>query len=103
MKTLLFIMLLSLSAAAQQQDTLYCIQIMSTRNPHLIKPEMVTMLPDSAMIEHDNGTYRIMFVYPDLETAETMLYSWQRAHKEAFITVRRRDQVQNFYPLFTIN
>lgn len=97
MKTLI-LLLLTISAAAQNY---YCIQIMSTRNPHLIKPEMVTMLPDSAMIEQSGEHYRIMFVYPDLETAEIMLHSWQRAHKDAFICVRRREQVQKFYPLFT--
>lgn len=100
MKNILFFMLLSFAASAQQ---FYCIQIMSTRNPHLIKPEMVTMLPDSAMVEQYGGTYRIMFVYPDLETAEIMLYSWQRAHKDAFICVRTKEETEKFYPLFTTN
>lgn len=99
MKTLLFL-ILSLTAAAQS-DTLYCIQIMSTRNPHLIRAEHVAMLPDDAMIEQSGEHYRIMFVYPDLETAEIMLHSWQRAHEDAFICVRRREQVNRFYPLFT--
>jgi hypothetical protein len=101
MKNLFFFLLLSF--AAQSQDTLYCVQIMSTRNPHLIRAEHVAMLPDSAKMEHSDGMYRIMFVYPDLETAEIMLYSWQRAHKDAFVTVRRREQLNKFYNLFTLD
>jgi len=99
MKTIL-LLLLAFQLSAQNY---YCIQIMSTRNPHLIKPEMVTMLPDSAMVEDTGGWYRIMFIYEDLETAEIMLTSWQRAHKEAFIVVRRREQVRKMYRLFSEN
>ena len=37
MKTLFFILALSVSAMAQQADTFYCIQIMSTKTPQYIR------------------------------------------------------------------
>ena len=99
MKTLFFIFALSFSAMAQTNDTLFCIQIMSTKTPQFIRAEHLAMCTlDSAMVEQAGDYYRILFVYQTLDEAETMLYTWQRAHKDAFICRRTRKQVDNFYP-----
>ena len=102
MKTLILIFALSVSAMAQQADTLYCIQIMSTQNPQYIRAEHLAMCTlDSAMVEQAGDYYRIMFVYPTYEEAEIMLTTWKRAHKGAFICRRTRKQVSTFYPFIS--
>jgi hypothetical protein len=102
MKTLLFIFALSVSAFAQQQDTFYCIQIMSTRHPEYIRAEHLAMCTiEQAQVEQVDSLYRIMFVYNTLEEAEIMLTTWKRAHKDAFICRRTSQQVLNFYQFYT--
>lgn len=102
MKTLFLILALSVSAIAQQQDTLYCIQIMSTQTPQYIRAEHLAMCTlDSAQVEESGGWYRILFVYPTYEEAEIMLTTWKRAHKGAFICRRTRKQVSTFYPFIS--
>jgi hypothetical protein len=90
-----------------EPDTLFCVQVMSTMNPHLVKPEMVSILSDNALIEHTviNGAdyYRIMFVYHDLIHAQIAHTSWLKQHKNAFICTRFEYQVQKMLPLFTFD
>ena len=94
MKTLFFILALSFSAIAQQSDTFYCIQIMSTKTPQYIRSEQLAMCTfDSAKVEQAGEYYRILFVYETEEEAEYMIATWQRAHKDAFICRRTREQV----------
>ena len=94
MKTLFFILALSFSAIAQQSDTFYCIQIMSTKTPQYIRAEHLAMCTfDSAKVEQQGEYYRILFVYETEEEAEYMIATWQRAHKDAFICRRTREQV----------
>ena len=102
MKTLFFILALSVSAMAQQADTLYCIQIMSTKTPQYIRAEHLAMCTlDSAQVEQVGEWYRIMFVYETEMEADYMIATWQRAHKGAFICRRTREQVSKFYPFVT--
>jgi len=102
MKTLLFIFALSFSAMAQQQDTFYCIQILSTRHPEYIRAEHLAMCTiEQAQVEQTDSLYRIMFVYDTFEEAEIMLTTWKRAHKDAFICRRTRKQVSNYYSFYT--
>ena len=102
MKTLLFIFALSFSAMAQQQDTFYCIQILSTRHPEFIRAEHLAMCTiEQAQVEQTDILYRIMFVYDTYEEAEIMLTTWKRAHKDAFICRRTSQQVLNFYQFYT--
>ncbi len=99
MKTLIFILALSVSAMAQQADTLFCIQIMSTKTPQFIRAEHLAMCTlDSAMVEQAGEYYRILFVYETEMEADYMIATWQRAHKDAFICRRTREQVSKFYP-----
>ena len=94
MKTLFLILALSVSAIAQQSDTFYCIQIMSTKTPQYIRSEQLAMCTfDSAKVEQAGEYYRILFVYETEEEAEYMIATWQRAHKDAFICRRTREQV----------
>jgi hypothetical protein len=102
MKTLLFIFALSFSAMAQTLDTMYCIQILSTRHPEYIRAEHLAMCTiEQAQVEQTDSLYRIMFVYDTYEEAEIMLTTWKRAHKDAFICTRNRKQVSNYYPFYT--
>jgi hypothetical protein len=102
MKTLLFILLFSAAAYAQTSDTMYCIQILSTRHPEFIRAEHLAMCTlEQAQVEQTDSLYRIMFVYNTLEEAEIMLTTWKRAHKDAFICRRTSQQVLNFYQFYT--
>jgi len=102
MKTVFFILMLAISAAAQQTDTFYCIQIMSTKTPQYIRAEHLAMCTlDSAKVEQAGDYYRILFVYETEEEADFMIATWQRAHKDAFICRRTRkevEQLKNFVP-----
>lgn len=101
MKTLLFILLFS-AAAYAQTDTMYCIQILSTRHPEFIRAEHLAMCTiEQAQVEQTDSLYRIMFVYDTFEEAEIMLTTWKRAHKDAFICTRNRKEVLNYYPFYT--
>jgi len=101
MKTLFFILLFS-AAAYAQTDTMYCIQILSTRHPEFIRAEHLAMCTiEQAQVEQTDSLYRIMFVYNTLEEAEIMLTTWKRAHKDAFICRRTSQQVLNFYQFYT--
>jgi|LauGreDrversion2_5_1035112.scaffolds.fasta_scaffold364169_1 hypothetical protein len=84
------------------QDTVWCIQIFSTRNVHLVKPEMVAMMEEPAMVEpaHD-GWNRILIPYATLDEAETSLLTWQRAHDNAFILPRTGKKLAKMQSLFT--
>ena len=104
MKTLFLILALSVSAStyAQTSDTMYCIQILSTRNPEYIRAEHLAMCElEQAQVEQVDSLYRIMFVYNTYEEAEIMLTTWKRAHKDAFICRRTSQQVLNYYQFYT--
>lgn len=101
MRTLLFILLFS-AAAYAQTDTMYCIQILSTRHPEFIRAEHLAMCTlEQAQVEQTDSLYRIMFVYDTYEEAEIMLTTWKRAHKDAFICIRSRKQVSKYYSFYT--
>jgi hypothetical protein len=101
MKTLLFLFLFGATAYAQT-DSMYCIQILSTRYPQYIRAEHLAMCTlEQAMVEQTDSLYRIMFVYDTYEEAEIMLTTWKRAHKDAFICRRNRKQISNYYPFYT--
>lgn len=101
MKTLLFLLLFG-AAAYAQTDTMYCIQILSTRHPEFIRAEHLAMCTiEQAQVEQTDSLYRIMFVYDTFDEAEIMLTTWKRAHKDAFICTRTRKEISNYYPFYT--
>jgi hypothetical protein len=94
MKTLFLILALTVSAMAQQADTFFCIQIMSTKTPQYIRAEHLAMCTfDSAKVEQQGEYYRILFVYETEEEADFMIATWQRAHKDAFICTRTKQEI----------
>lgn len=102
MKNIILFILFLFAAPVFAQDTLYCIQLFSTRNLHLVKPEMVSMTYDTVMVEfaHD-GWNRVVVPYTTLEEADLMLHTWQRGHRNAFIVARPVAEVAKMVPLFT--
>jgi len=103
MKTLLLIFTLLFSAAtyAQTSDTLYCIQILSTKTPEYVTAEQLSIMPfDTVVYEQAGDYYSLMIVYSDLFEAEISLASWQRAYSDAFIcrrTFAQASQLKKFY------
>lgn len=102
MKTLFFILCFTVSAIAQT-DSIYCIQIMSTKNIHLVRSEHLSMSTfDTAHVEQVGQYHRILIPYSTYDEAWFMLTTWQRAHKDAFITVRCRKHFnQHCKPFYT--
>jgi len=103
MKTL-FLILFAVSVMAQSQDSIYCIQIMSTKNPHLVKWEQLQMCSlDVPHIEKVGKQYRILIPYETYDEAWFMLDTWKRAHKTAFLTIRSKEyfdkNISKFYPI----
>ena len=102
MKTLFFILCFAVSAIAQT-DSVYCIQIMSTKNINLVSAEHLSMSTlDTAHVEQVGKYHRILIAYSSYDEAYFMLTTWQRAHKDAFITVRCRKHFnQHCKPFYT--
>ncbi len=102
MKTLFFILCFAVSAIAQT-DSVYCIQIMSTKNIHLVRAEHLSMSTlDTAHVEQVGQYHRILIAYSSYDEAYFMLTTWQRAHKDAFITVKCRKHFnQHCKPFYT--
>jgi len=96
------ILLLSFNLFAQT-DSVYCIQIMSTKNIHLVRAEHLSMSTlDTAHVEQVGQYYRILIPYSSYDEAWFMLTTWQRAHKDAFITTRSKKHfIQHCKPFYT--
>ena len=91
MKTLFFI-LFAVSVMAQSQDSIYCIQILSTKNPHLVEWKHLAMCTlDVPHVEKVGKQYRILIPYETYEEAWFMLDTWKRSHKTAFLTTRSKE------------
>ena len=103
MKTLLTIAALffTLQLSAQQQDSVYCIQLLSTRNPELLKPEMVSTFQETCKVEQYGEWYRILYLCENYDEAVIFLHSWKRQHKNAFIVKKSTIEIQKMYNLFT--
>ncbi len=96
MKTILFL-LLSLQLCAQK----YCVQVCATRNPELLKPEMISILPDTAMVEQSGEWFRILFVYESYEDAMIYHTSWLKQWSGAIIVKRTDEQILKLTKLFS--
>jgi len=91
MKTL-FLILFAVTAMAQSQDSIYCIQILSTKNPHLVEWKHLAMCTlDVPHVEKVGKQYRILIPYETYEEAWFMLDTWKRSHKTAFLTTRSKE------------
>ncbi len=96
MKTILFL-LLSLQLCAQK----YCVQVCATRNPELLRPEMISILPDTAMVEQAGEWFRILFVYESYEQAMIYHTSWLKQWHGAIIVKRTDEQILKLTKLFS--
>ena len=104
MKTLFFIFMLSVSAMAQSQDSVYCIQVMSTKNPHLVEWKHLSMCTlDVPHVEKVGRQHRILIPYETFDEAYFMLDTWKRAHKTAFLTIKSKEyfdaNIRKFNPI----
>lgn len=102
MKNILFALLLSFTAAAQQQDSIYCIQIFTTTDPFLIRAEHITLAVADVYLESLPDFHRVLVTHDSQDEAEIMLHTWRRVHKDAFITVRTREQVEDMVRIWEI-
>ena len=96
MKIILFL-LLSLQLCAQK----YCVQVCATRNPELLRPEMISILPDTAMVEQAGEWFRILFVYESYEQAMIYHTSWLKQWHGAIIVKRTDEQILKLTKLFS--
>ena len=110
MKTLTIILALFLSVTAFSQETAktglyYCVQVLSTENPELLKPNQFNMMYEPAMVENVevNGRnyYRIIFIYDSVDMQDSALHNWKHQHKNAIRVTRTKEQISKMYPLFT--
>jgi hypothetical protein len=104
-KIFLFVFLLgSLNMFAQmetvEEDTLYYIHLFSTENPELVRAEHLAMMDDEIVYEKEGKHYNFLVFCGLLDDAETMLWTWQRAHKKAYITIRNTEQARGLYPFY---
>lgn len=89
----------------QSEKIYYAVQIMSTENPHLIKPDMVPN--DTAMIDlvviNNRMRSRIVYVY---ETKQEQIISHQtylKQYPDALLITMTEKQIKGLRKLFTYN
>lgn len=104
MKNLLIAFLLFVSTILSAQ-TYYCVQVCSTKNPHLLTREMLFAMYDTPMVECTviNGErwYRILFIYETVEEQDSAHYNWLLQWDEAIKCTRTKQQIERMVPLFT--
>lgn len=114
MKTLfsLFLLLILVTSSTTSQNTklkengfFYCIQVMSTENPQLLKPPYFNDAYGEAMVEeaiiNKRKYYRILFIFVDLQSQEKAFHEWKKQYPDAIKVTRTEKQVMEMYPLFT--
>lgn len=110
MKTLILIFAILFTVTVYGQTTketghYYCVQVMSTENPELLKPAYFTMMHEQAMVEYAtvNGRkyYRIIFIYNSIEDQDSALHNWKHQYKDAIRITRSEAQIQKMTKLFT--
>jgi hypothetical protein len=108
MRTLIFSTLFLLSSFvtfAQSNKVYFCVQVCSTENPHLLKPDMVSLFSaDTAMVElaviENRMLSRILFVYETKEEQIAAHQNWLRYWPDAIIFTRTERQFRNLFKLF---
>lgn len=107
MKNKLFALLLLISAITygQTEKRYYCIQIMSTENPHLIKPEMVvTDSTDIPMVDivvvNSKMRSRILYVYEDVQQQIINFFILKELFPDAVMYSINEKQAKGLVKLF---
>lgn len=109
MRTLFLILFVCLSVTAFNQTNndklFYCIQVMSTENPELLKPPYFDDTYGEAMVERamvkGRLYYRILFIFVDLESQEKAYHKWKERYKDSIRVTRTNSQIKEMYPLFS--
>lgn len=95
---------ISTTVSSENKNFFYCIQVMSTENPQLLKPPYFNDAYGEAMVEEAmvNGRkyYRIIFIFVDLESQEKAFIKWKQQYKDAIKITRTEKQIMKMYPLF---
>jgi hypothetical protein len=83
----------------------YCIQVVSTENPQLLKPSFFIAMYEKAMVEkaivNNREYYRIIFIYNSIEEQDSALHNWKHQWKDSIRVTKTQEQVSKMYPLFT--
>ena len=113
MKTLItlflsiFLITSSTSSQHKEKGYFYCIQVLSTENPELLKPPYFNDAYGEAMVEQamvkGRKYYRIIFIFTDLESQEKAFQKWKLQYKDAIRITRTEKQIMEMYPLFITN
>lgn len=99
-------MLVTSSTTSQHKEPgyYYCIQVLSTENPELLKPPYFNDAYGEAMVEeaivNRRKYYRIIFIFVSLEKQEIAFKSWKKQYPNAIRVTRTEQQIQDMYPLF---
>ena len=86
-----------------QRDTFYCIQIMATHNPDMIRAEHLTETLSDVYLQAGEDIHRVLVVHETMDEAEIMLHTWRRLFKDAFIVVRTREDIGDMLLLYTFD
>jgi len=62
---------------------------------------MISILPDTAMVEQSGEWFRILFVYESYEEAMIMHTSWLKQWSDAIIVKRDEKQILKLTKLFS--
>jgi len=103
MKNLIIAFFLFISSILTAQ-TYYCVQVCSTKNPHLLTRDMLYAMDDTPMMETTliGGEiwYRILFIYSTPEEQDSAHHNWLFQWHEAIQCTRTQRQVERMRPLF---
>jgi hypothetical protein len=104
MKKLAIISAIALSSFAYGQKC-NCIQVLSTPNVHLLKPEEFTFTSDTALVEKVTiegiEYHRVLFCYENFNKALYYFHQFTKTYKTAILIERKKEQVNHMDRLFS--
>jgi hypothetical protein len=109
MKNLLLVVLLFLTFCMNAQTTkesgfYYCVQVLSTENPQLLKPDTFIDLSTEPYVESflvgRHKWYRIIFIYNSIQEQEEALKKWSQHFEDTIKVTKNESQIQKMILLF---
>ncbi len=109
MKNLLLVVLLFLTFCLNAQITketgfYYCVQVLSTENPQLLKPSTFIDLSTKPFVEPvvvgGRKWYRIIFIYNSIQEQEEALKKWSQLFEDPIKVTRNESQIQKMVLFF---
>lgn len=107
MKTLFTILftIVSITIYAQSTSTCGCIQVLSTPNIHMIKPEQFAFTTDTALVEkaivNNKETNRILFCYNNFNKAISLMNEFAKHFPTIVVIERKSNQIETLPKLFS--